>query len=383
MRSAWFLNGVLVRLAVSLNLHRDGIHFADMTPFEVETRRRLWWQICLIDSRSEAVQDAEYRLSERMFDTAMPANTNDVDFEPEMRMSPVASEKWTDMTVVLLRCWIWRLSRQLQSVKCAKHTPPSNTQDMLRLFQQTQAQIEDTFLKHHEPNQPLHSFVVTSARLFLTKVDLIVHTIQHTSGMTPFHPTDTLHRDKIFHSCLSIIEKTYFLQNEPQWRNWRWQIHARDPPWHALRVVLSQLRGRRWAPFYEDAWKSVKRSLEVLSDATRKDPRYLHLSSLVSIVERHRADELERQQISGVQTAANEDLASFTTPLTLAEPLEQVDLGRIGSTWTPAEPFLSMPDEPARDVIRDDPTLSIDWQAWDGTLGDLEPSFDLWDMSGL
>jgi len=42
---------VVVRLAYMLNLHRDG-HGLQHTPFEAEMRRRLWWQIVLLDMRA-------------------------------------------------------------------------------------------------------------------------------------------------------------------------------------------------------------------------------------------------------------------------------------------------------------------------------------------
>lgn len=40
-RVLWSLNGVAVRLAVSMGLQRDGTNF-DITPFECEMRRRVW-----------------------------------------------------------------------------------------------------------------------------------------------------------------------------------------------------------------------------------------------------------------------------------------------------------------------------------------------------
>jgi hypothetical protein len=183
-RSAWLLAGVLVRVAVSMKLHRDGSDFPNITPFEIETRRRLWWQICLIDSRSEDMQVSKYKLSEGMFDTEIPANTDDANLGPGMSKPPVVAERWTDMTVFLIHCEVWKLSRRLQSVTAASHASPPDIDERLELFQRSQTRIEDTYLKHLNPNQPLHSFVATIARLFLTKVDLILHTKQH-SLLTP------------------------------------------------------------------------------------------------------------------------------------------------------------------------------------------------------
>ena len=92
MRSAWLLAGVLVRVTISMKLHLDGSHFADTTPFEVEMRRRLWWQICLIDSRSGDVHISQFKISEAMFDTETPTNTDDRNLDPKMSKPPIVAE---------------------------------------------------------------------------------------------------------------------------------------------------------------------------------------------------------------------------------------------------------------------------------------------------
>lgn len=53
-RIFWTLTGLVVRLAQALGCHRDGSHF-DMSPFECEMRRRLWWHVCILDSRASEV----------------------------------------------------------------------------------------------------------------------------------------------------------------------------------------------------------------------------------------------------------------------------------------------------------------------------------------
>jgi hypothetical protein len=380
-RSAWFLAGVLVRVAVSMKLHRDGSHFANITPFEIEMRRRLWWQICFIDSRSEDVQVSEYKLSEGMFDTEIPANTDDANLDPGMSKPPVVAERWTDMTVFLIRCEVWKLSRRLQSLTAASYALPLDIDERLELFQQSQARIEDTYLKHLNPNQPLHSFVATTARLFLTKVDLILHTKQHSTRATESQPADTLQSDTVFMSSLSIIEYTYALQNEPGWSGWSWQIQGRQPPWHALRVVLGQLCTRRWGPICERAWSSAKRSFDNLPEAARRDPRYQQLLVLDSAVQRNRADELHHQT-SGASTNTHVDLTSATA-LTLSAPLAQVGISGTASTWTPQEPSLVMAGDSNSNAFSDVLSLEMDWQVWDEIARELEPSLEFWDMSGL
>lgn len=379
-RSAWILAGVLVRVAVSIQLHCDSSHSPNISPFEIEMRRRLWWQICFIDSRSVDVQVSDYKLSEAMFDTEKPANTDDVDLDPGMSKPPVAAERWTNMTVFLIHCEVWKLSRRLQSVIAASYALPSDIDERIELFQQFQARIEGTYLKHLNPNQLLHSFVATTARLFLTKVDLILHTKQRSAGATEPQPADTTRSDKVFMSSLSIIEYTYILQNEPGWSGWSWQIQGRQPPWHALRIVLSQLCTRPWGSDYERAWYSAKRSFDSIPQAAKRDPRYQQLLVLTSAVPRNRADELHHQ--TGASTNTQVDVTSGTAS-TLYPPLAQVGVNGTISTWTPQEPLLVTPDDANNNAFSDDLHLEMDWQAWDETAGELEPSLGFWDISGL
>lgn len=47
--SSWNLTGLAIRLAQSLGMHRDGSQL-NLSPFDAEMRRRLWWSICILDT---------------------------------------------------------------------------------------------------------------------------------------------------------------------------------------------------------------------------------------------------------------------------------------------------------------------------------------------
>ena len=377
-KSAWLLAGVLIRVAVSIKLHRDGSHFGHNTSFETEMRRRLWWQICFIDSRSDDTQVSDYKISQEMFDTKIPANIDDANIGPETSNPPAVAEKWTDVTVSLIQREIWKLSRRLQS-KAASHTLASDIAERLKLFQQSQAQIEETYLRLLDPNQPLHSFVATSTRLFLTKISLILHTKQSSAKAKESQRADTSQSDVVFLSSLSIIEYTYNLQNEPGWNGWRWQIQGRQPPWRALRVVLSQLRTRSWEPICDRAWSSAKRTLDNIPEASRTDPRYQQLLALSSTVQRNLADGLHHQQPSGALANPHAH-AKTATASTLSAPLAQFGISEAESTWTPQEPSSTDAND---SIFGDFLSSEMDWQAWDEMSGGPESSLDFWDMNGL
>lgn len=380
-RPAWSLTGVLVRLAVSGKLHRDGSHLANIAAFEIEVRRRLWWQICLIDSRSEDLQVSAYKVGEELFDTQMPVNTDDVNLDPGMSTSPIVMARWTGMTIFIIRCEVWKLSRRLQSVTVVTSDLPIDMDERLEILHQCQARIEKTYLKHLDPNQPIHAFVATMTRLFLTKVSLILHTKQQSARATQPIPADSSQSDKLFMSSLLITEYTYALQNEPSWSGWRWQIQGRQPPWHALHVVLAQLCTRMWDPICDRAWSSAKGALESLPEAIHGDPQYQQLSVLVSAVQKRRTDELGRQN----SAASANTGGALPSPMALnsSAPQAQVDNSETISTWMPQDPFLGVIDDTDDNTLGDDLDLDMEWRAWDEIAGDMQPSFDSWDMGGL
>ena len=340
----------------------------------------MWWQICLIDSRSEDLQVSAYKIGEEMFDTQMPANTDDANLNPGMPASPIVVENWTGMTVFLIRCEVWKFSRHLQSVTVVTSILP-DTEKRLELFQECQATIENTYLKHLDPNQAIHVFVATMTRLFLTKVSLILD-IKHQSATATQPPgDDSSQSDKLFMSSLLIIEYTYTLQNEPSWSNWRWQLQGRQPPWHALHVVLAQLCTRSWDSICDRAWSSATGTLNSLSGAVHRDPQYQQLSILISAVQKKRADEL-RHQTSAASTNTAGALPSPMT-LTSSAPRTQIDTSGTLSTWMPQDPFLGMVDDTNDNALGNDLDIDMEWRAWDEIAGDIQPSFDSWDMGGL
>ncbi len=69
-RKIWTLTGLVVRISQTLGVHRDGSHFG-LPPFEIEMRRRLWWQVCILDSRSSEDHGCDPTIVEAQFDTKM------------------------------------------------------------------------------------------------------------------------------------------------------------------------------------------------------------------------------------------------------------------------------------------------------------------------
>jgi hypothetical protein len=67
-------------------------------------RRRLWWQIVLLDNRIAEVSGAGNSILTHAWTTNFPSNINDNDLFAGMRDLPAESTGLTDMVFFLLRC---------------------------------------------------------------------------------------------------------------------------------------------------------------------------------------------------------------------------------------------------------------------------------------
>lgn len=105
--AAWILNGVIVRIAQKMGLHRDG-EMLGLSPFETEMRRRIWWQIIMLDAQYALMSGLGQSLLPRSWDTKEPRNVNDADLFPTMK-TVESRDGPTDMIFCLMQCEIAKL----------------------------------------------------------------------------------------------------------------------------------------------------------------------------------------------------------------------------------------------------------------------------------
>lgn len=113
-RVIWTLTGLVVRIAQTIGIHRDGSHFG-LPAFEVEMRRRLWWQVGILDTRASEDHGCDPTIIEQSFDTQMPLNINDVDIWPGISELPPEKVGCTDMSFCLIRFEVANTFRRINS----------------------------------------------------------------------------------------------------------------------------------------------------------------------------------------------------------------------------------------------------------------------------
>lgn len=105
--------GLLLRIATSLQLHRDTESFKTpaLTPCEAEIRRRIWWQIIFMDSISRSERNTKLAAADTTFDTKAPSRMSAND----QKISSASIDVESKSLVCILRCEIWTLCRFLNA----------------------------------------------------------------------------------------------------------------------------------------------------------------------------------------------------------------------------------------------------------------------------
>ncbi|CAK7243435.1 MAG: hypothetical protein STHCBS139747_004957 [Sporothrix thermara] len=102
-RRVWVLNGLAIRLAQSMGLHRDGAHLR-LAPFDTEMRLRLWWHLCVLDSRAPEDQGLQPTIAVANWELRLPRNVNDAQLYPGMaQLPPETVGGWTEMSFFLVQ----------------------------------------------------------------------------------------------------------------------------------------------------------------------------------------------------------------------------------------------------------------------------------------
>lgn len=286
---AWPLSGLLVRVTTSLGLHRDlsstGATDSASQFYGIELRRRLWWQICFIDSQSRDPRSPEMGINEAMFDVKTPINIDDKYLSAGFIDRDIPGSGLTDTTLCLIRCEIWRLNRSLRA------NPNKTLDNHVDMYQKVRSKIESAYLYNFGDATPFGLFVHTMTNLFFARIELVIYRqhFQHSADLG----------EPVFGAALVIIEAIEALRSNRDWARWRWQLQN-GVPWNALGIVLSQICRRPWNELSVRALKCAQQIIDGFSGSYEKDPLWPSLSRLIA-----RARSLEETQSGQLPASAS------------------------------------------------------------------------------
>lgn len=257
-RFVWALTGLAIRIAQSLGLHRDGTKFG-LSPFDTEMRRRLWWQVCILDVRASEDHGSDPSIMDPSFDTEQPLNINDADLDPNATEPPTPRIGVSEMTFCLIRYEICSLSRRLSYTPpgpgpCRQSAQSWTLEDKERMIKETADKLEDKYLQYCENAGPLYWVSATVARLITAKMSLIVYHPFTQPGKPTSLSQDV--KDRLFMASIEIMEYSQRLESEISTKQWGWLFHTYIQ-WHAIAYILGELSCRPQSIIVERAWRAM------------------------------------------------------------------------------------------------------------------------------
>lgn len=161
-RTLFCLTGVAVRIAQRMGLSTERTN-ASITPFEAEMRRRLWWQIILLESRVAELSGGSVCMLSYTWNTKLPANINDSDLFLDMRDPPVERPGLTEMIYVRLRCEICQFLQRSRDITGSLAVEEGG----IDAFEQS---LEREYFSYCDPSVSFHLLSSTMARLAICKL---------------------------------------------------------------------------------------------------------------------------------------------------------------------------------------------------------------------
>lgn len=279
IQTVWSLFGLAIRVAGTIGLPRDGTSF-NLSPFETEMRRRLWWGIVYFDGRIAELVGQEGDLMGNDYEAQPPANLNDSDLFPTMARLPDSRRGPTEAIYLQARILSVTVARSLQSLtgpqgtwhRLQEATMP--TSEKLEIMQRIEQRYNEEILEPCDPTVPLQWLSIHTARTFATKLRLIAR-IPIVDHDREWENADGF-SENAFLLSMDLVQLQVDLWCEPmvqQWR-WHWQAHFQ---WYALVSLLRQTRLRQSGSGISRAWTLIQKAFQIIIPTLELGPQKSHL----------------------------------------------------------------------------------------------------------
>ncbi|KAH8168294.1 fungal specific transcription factor domain-containing protein [Sarocladium implicatum] len=281
-RGIWMLNGLAIRAAESIGLHRDG-KTLKLSPFESEIRRRVWWQLVAREGR--AAEDHGYgqtsgtALSSRV---DLPLNVHDVDLHPDMKELPPPRAGWTRMAIDLTSFTIAQACGRL--MEASSNTREQRIALRTQVFREAKERMTHT-IRLCNPVVPEQRMASKVVHLLFLKIDLVYRQRESMMIMTgnPGSGSHDLPTEENLLEALEVLETAQEIWEDALLQPFRW-LTSSYPQFHMMLYILWHLCVvRPQGPIMERALNAVEYHFQTSRDAdtsTANESRWIVLTAM-------------------------------------------------------------------------------------------------------
>lgn len=257
----WTLCGIATRIAQRIGVHRDGSNYG-LSVFETEMRRRVWFQLMIIEATSAQFCGVAASSLPATIDVQPPMNANDSDLDPQMTEPACEKQGPTEMIFVLARSGFGQWLRRLSNENLGSNTGPwaylSSSSMPLeakdKAIDELETFLESNFLQYCDTSIPLHMMTRMMTRSVIHYTRLMAHHPRQYQG--PNVRISPAEKDIIFENALNMTKYADQTQNNPVIRRFSWHT-VNHMPWDAIIFMLSELRYRSNSEEKSIVWQLI------------------------------------------------------------------------------------------------------------------------------
>lgn len=227
----WSLTGIATRLAQRMGLHRDGENLG-LPPFEIQMRRRLFWQLLPLDTYAGQVSGTGISISPESWDTKKPLNINDDQIYPGMEEQPEEQKGATEMMFSLARIELSNFYAKTGVKLKGASVSFKNSDEIEKLIDDVEGSIEAKYLRYCDILNPLHVLTIGVVRSAANVVRL-------RNRMTPMmeQTVNDQERRELCALAQKILETDSTIYRNASLKKFQWQV-KNFFLWDALLCIL-------------------------------------------------------------------------------------------------------------------------------------------------
>ncbi|KAK2053488.1 hypothetical protein LY76DRAFT_524501 [Colletotrichum caudatum] len=276
----WLLTGLAARMGQRMGMHRES-SLRNLSPFEAELRRRVWWQIVVLDGRAAQLTGAAPGPESRLCgsNTNPPAGVSDGDLVPSMSSLPRPPHVPTEMVFcsVRIEIGVWMIR---QKGLLGRETTPSDRTELLRSIDELEGLLEERYLRHINSDIPLSLLTTHLARSTVCQLRLSVYQPIHRPEKAA-SCMDPEQLDLLLENSLEVVRHDVAAHTARSLQRFAWHV-SNVFPFEAFILLINTLSRVPASPVAGAAWSVIDRVFEhhprFASDTG--DPLYWALGSI-------------------------------------------------------------------------------------------------------
>ncbi|KAK1596701.1 fungal-specific transcription factor domain-containing protein [Colletotrichum navitas] len=249
----WLLTGLATRMGQRMGLHRES-SLRDLPPFEAELRRRVWWQIVILDGQAAQLTGAALGPDNRLYgDANPPVGINDGDLVPSMSSLPRSSSVPTEMVFCSVRfeIGVWMIRQEGLPDQA---TTPEDKIKLLRSIDELEGRLEERYLRHINTDIPLNLLTTHLARSAVCQLRLSVyHPIRYPEAASGLSPEQL---DLLLENSLEVVRYDIEAHAAASLQRYAWHVFNFFP-FETFVLLVGTLSRRPESPVADAAWSVI------------------------------------------------------------------------------------------------------------------------------